>query len=94
MASPFEMARPQPKQPKQAPKSGSLRYDLRETKKDIKTLKAGGQAEVSLDEAKQAKRSIKEQIKDEVMEEKKAMMRQLDPLQLAEPRERQKTTTA
>ena len=94
MPSPFEMARPQPKQPKQAPKPGSLRYDLRETKKDIKTLKAGGQAEVSLDEAKQAKRRIKEQIKAEVLEEQKAMIRQLNPRQLAEPRERQKMTTA
>lgn len=90
MPSPFSAARKR----RPAPKPGSLDYDLRETKKDIKRLKKGGQAEVSLDEAKQAKKRIKEQIKAEVLEEQKAMIRQLNPRQLAEPRERQKTTTA
>lgn len=90
MPSPFSAARKQ----RPAPKPGSLDYDLRETKKDIKRLKKGGQAEVSLDEAKQAKKRIKEQIKAEVMEEKKAMLQQLDPNHLAPPRYRQKTTTA
>ena len=91
MPSPFSAAKNRHKRP--IPQGG-LDKDLYETNEDIRRLKCGGTAEVSLEEAKAAKRAIKEKIKAEVMEEKKAMLQQLDPLQLAEPRERQKTTTA
>jgi len=76
-----------------APAKG-LAHDLRETQKDIKAAKRGEETEASLPEMRETRRKLKDQIKAEVEEERKAMLRQLDPLQMAEPRTRQKTTTA
>lgn len=75
------------------PEKGLMR-DLYETKKDIRKAKRGEETEASLPEMRQTKRRIRDEIKAEVMEERKAMLRQLDPLQPAQPRMRPKTTTA
>jgi hypothetical protein len=76
---------------KSSNKPGSLMSDLQETKNDIKRLKRGGEAEVSLSEAQQAKRRIKRDILEAEMEERRSMLQELDPNQL--PREKTKPKT-
>lgn len=76
-----------------APAKGLAR-DLRETQKDMRAAKRGEETEASKGEMKATAKRLREQIKAEVEEERKAMLRQLDPLQMATPRERSTKTSA
>jgi hypothetical protein len=73
---------------KSSHKPGSLMHDLEETKKDIKRLKRGEEAEVSLPEAIETKKRLKRSILDAEREEREAALREVDPLQV--PREENK----
>lgn len=95
MPSPFRSARKYlDKKMQKTPKPGSLMHDLHETKKDIKRLKAGGEAEVSLSEAQQTKRRIKNEILEEERKEREAALREMDPQQTPREKPKQPPTTA
>lgn len=71
-----------------------LERDLYETKKDIRRAKRGEETEASLPEMRDTKRRLKQELHEANEEEKKGMIRQLDPLQMADPRLRQKVFSA
>lgn len=72
------------RQRRPAPKGG-LAHDLAETKKDIRAAKRGEETEASLPEMRETKRRIRQEIREEVLKERAAKLRELDPLQV--PRE-------
>lgn len=72
-------------------KPGSLMNQLHLVKKDIRKARRGEPVEESMEVMKDARRRYKEAIKKEEAEERDAMMREMDPLQV--PRERPKSKT-
>lgn len=66
---------------KKALKPGSLAYDLREIKRDIRKAKRGEETEASLEEMKDARRRYKEAIQAAEREERDAALRELNPRQ-------------
>ena len=60
-------------------KPGSLMYDLRETKQDIKAAKRGEETEASLAEMLATKRRLRREIRNEVMQEEAAKANDRSP---------------
>lgn len=86
MPSPFQQLKNRHK--KQAIKPGSLQYNLREVKRDIRKSKRGDETEESMEVMQDAKRRYRKAIKEESKKERDAMLREMDPLQM--PREKAK----
>ncbi len=61
-------------------KPGSLLYDLRETKQDIKAAKRGEETEASMPEMIETKRRIRREIRSEVLKEESAKANDRSPM--------------
>lgn len=60
-------------------KPGSLLHNLHETKQDIKAAKRGEETEASMKEMRETKRRIRDQIRQEVLQEEAAKANDRSP---------------